>query len=92
MSRISFTHPLIDEWYEKEDEGTSTFDVCTDCFVEDSGETAETLGLTDQGYNGDPIPSDAVAEGTGSEVPDINDCGYKCEICDRPLTEENYYD
>lgn len=89
MPRISFDHPLITEWYEKEEQGTSTFDFCNDCVNE--GDTADCLNLTDEGYNGDPIPEDAVVEFTGSEPPDIDDCDYKCHHCDEPLTEENYY-
>lgn len=90
--RIAFIHPLIDEWYEKENEGTSTFDVCTDCFIENSGHTAETLGLTDEGYNGDPIPPDADAVATGSEPDAFFDMGveYTCDCCGAVLTEENY--
>ena len=91
MPRIAFEHPLIDEWYDKEDSGTSTFDVCKSCFSENSGHTADTLGLTDEGYNGDPIPPDAIPHDTGSEPWDIEDCGYTCDICDCELNDKNYY-
>lgn len=89
MPRISFNHADIDAWYEKEDEGTSTFDVCTDCFTD--GDTAETLGLTDKGYNGDPIPADADAEETGEDHPEIEETDYTCDCCGRRLTDPIYY-
>lgn len=89
MPRISFDHPIIDDWFEREEQGTSTFDVCNDCV--NDGDTAETLGFTDEGYNGDPIPADAGVEFTESEPPDINELNYRCGICGCELTEENYY-
>lgn len=88
MPRIAFEHKLIDEWYNKTGEGTSTFDVCVFCFCERT--TAKEMGLVNKGYNGDPIPVDAVAEETGSDVPDIDDCDYDCDICGVKLTTENY--
>jgi hypothetical protein len=90
MPRICFSSPEADYWNEVTGEGTSTFDVCVHCLKD--GDTADTLGLTDKGYNGDPIPSYAEAELTGSEPCDIDELEYDCEVCGCRLTSENYYE
>jgi len=80
--KISFTHPQIDAWYNETGEATSTFDVCEECF--NSYETAGDFGLTNSGYNGDPIPADATAEDTGYD-PDYAMVDYTCECCGKKL-------
>ena len=100
MPRICFEHPEIDAWYEKEQEGTSTFDVCNQCCSYE-GETAEDIGLEDQGYNDDPIPGDATCQIIDGpldyypeELQDLDRDGsplHYCASCEVGLTEENYY-
>ena len=97
MPRICFEHPEIDKWYEKEQEGTSTFDVCNHC-ISMEGELAEDIGLENHGYNGDPIPADAVSvviEGLEDErLEELDHHGLPmsmCASCDEYLTVDNYY-
>jgi hypothetical protein len=90
MPRISFSHPLIDKWYAETEDGTSTFDICNDCF--DSMEEAQDFDEgSPGGYNGDPIPDDAKIEDTLTPHPDIDDANYYCENCKTRLTSLNYY-
>lgn len=91
MPRIEFEHPAITKWYETEanGNGTSTFDLCTKCFEEDM--TAKELNLTDKGYNGDPIPADAIAIDNESAPYIEEQDDYQCTCCGRKLKDNNYY-
>ena len=90
MPRISFEHPLIDQWYERTGEGTSTFDVCTKCSPK--LKTVKDFTRKPKPYCGDPIPADATVIETGSECPDIEESNAKCLNCGCKLTEKNYYE
>lgn len=95
MPRIEFEHPEITAWYEKHQEGTSTFDICNDCAAQftEGAATAGDMDLTDKGYNEDPIPADATVLYNEAEPPSLDNNGleYDCECCGCRLTDDNYY-
>lgn len=94
MPRIAFEYEGSNKWYEETDEGTSTFDVCTDCdeLYEDSRHLLEDLKGP---YNGEPTPTKnekVTHHDIGVENPSLHDGEQvTCECCGELLIlNENY--
>ena len=91
MPRIEFDHPDIDKFCEETGRGSTTFDLCKECYY--SLETAgDMFGNKDTtGDNGDPIPATAKINKTGPDAFDfIDEVEYCCDHCDVQLNSMNY--
>jgi hypothetical protein len=92
MPRIENTGDNVDEFCQRTGNGSSTWDVCIECYEDYDLEDGSNLDEVNDKlvpYNGDP---DGVMRGGSVEHPDYSDgfCdGYRCEICKAPLTEKD---
>jgi hypothetical protein len=85
MPRVENLGTNVDEWWEREQEGSSTFDVCFDCHCDlENDPHAYDDELAP--YNGDP--SGDAGRGGDVEHPsyDESDIDYDCEVCGAKLT------
>jgi|10_taG_2_1085330.scaffolds.fasta_scaffold72365_3 hypothetical protein len=81
--------PKADKWYEINQEGTASWDLCTECSSCVAGNPATDFGLP-EGPNGDPL--DTVSDGEsvidyGESAADGHE--YECDICGCTLTSED---
>ena len=89
MPRVENLGKNVDRWWEEDGEcGSSTFDVCSDCYEElaiDPHAFDDELAP----YNGDPA-GDA-GRGGDVEHPSYGeyDIDYDCEVCRAKLTEDD---
>lgn len=94
MPRVCWDGKEVDDWMENESDGsgTSTFDICEDCFDNcDTEEFAEKL----QPYNGDPQSEEIIDAGIPEAISMIEDrvhegSPYECEVCGIKLTGKNF--
>jgi hypothetical protein len=85
MPRVENLGKNVDAWWEEEQEGSSTFDVCFEChgiLEHDPHAFDEELAP----YNGDP--SGDAGRGGDVEHPSYGeyDIDYDCEVCGDKLT------
>jgi len=88
MPRVENLGKNVDRWWEEEESGSSTFDVCSVCYEElaiDPHAFDDELSP----YNGDPA-GDAGRSGD-VEHPSYGeyDIDYDCEVCHAKLTEDD---
>ena len=89
MPRVYNSGPKVDFWYENDAKGngSSTWDLCIDCFNEFESRPVRAAGL--KPYNGDP---EGVVEGPMDSPPleDMVMDGYRCASCNCKITMKNY--
>lgn len=96
MPRIDFDYNGVNEHCEKTGDGSSTFDVCTDCFeLVNSNDSRDLLLQLGGAYNGEPNPKDdeeVTHQVAGFDNPSLYEgARVYCECCGELLIlEENY--
>jgi hypothetical protein len=96
MPRIAFDYDGVNKHCEETGDGSSTFDVCTDCFdLNESHDSRHLLQQLGGAYNGEPNPTDeeeVTHDDAGCENPGLYE-GQEvhCECCGELLIlNENY--
>lgn len=90
MPRIENAGPAVDEWCDRTGSGSSTFDLCNRCWLNDvwnepaAQVVAEYPDLAP--YNGEPVGETFEACGSESHPPYDDPDNYSCAICGRTLT------
>jgi len=89
VPRIENVGSNVDEYCEKSGEGSSTFDICSECNETLLGyNTLVFRGDKDFApYNGDPVGFDG--HETWIDHPPYEECGYTCTHCHTPLTAKD---
>lgn len=83
MPRIENIGDNVSEYCERTGEGSSTFDICTDCasHLETDPHVYDAILSP---YNGDPEGDEGYE--AGCVHPDYDEEGYLCTFCYKPLT------
>jgi hypothetical protein len=96
MPRIAFTYEGLEKSCEETGDGSSTFDVCTDCFdLNESYDSKNLLLQLGGAYNGEPNPTDkeeVTHHDIGVDNPSLHEgAKVECECCGEVLIlNENY--